>query len=73
MWKSARIKFFTAKELKGFSQENATKELKGFSQEIHSKGVKSFSQVNVAKPLSWKSLVGFSHDKLKNELLNPIL
>lgn len=53
MWKSARIKFFTAKELKGFSQENATKELKGFSQA--------------------KYHAGFSHDKLKNELLNPIL
>ena len=41
-----------AKELKGFSQVNATKELKA---------------------LAWKNLVDLSHDKLKNELLNPIL
>lgn len=69
MWKSARIKFFTAKELKGFSQENATKELKGFNQESAAKELDKCEP----KPLSWKSLVGFSHDKLKNELLNPIL
>lgn len=65
------------KALKGFSQVNAAKELKAFSQEIHNKGVKSFSQVNTAKELKAfsqaKYHADFSHDKLKNELLNPIL
>jgi len=44
IWKFARIKFFTAKELKGFSQVNATKALKGFSQ------------VNAAKPLAKRNI-----------------
>lgn len=44
---------------------NAAKELRGFNQESAAKELKGFSQE--------KYHVGFSHDKLKNELLNPIL